>query len=166
MAQQPRIIAAPKHEVDAFKIFYQPEITPQIVRETNRKARDVRHECKLSPNSVYKNFTSHEVEAGLAIMIRAGLDRDNFTDLHHLWDPVDSRPFYRVTMALNRFKFILRCVRFDNCCNRPARQGNDRLSAIREVWVTFNSNLRNIYIPNEALIMDEQLVGYRGKIPG
>ena len=133
LAQQPRIIAAPINEVDAFKIFYRPEIIIQIVRETNRKARDVRHECKLSPNSVYKNFTSHEVEADLAIMIRAGLDRDNFTDLHRLWDPVDRRTFYRVTMASNRFKFLLRCMRFDNYRNRSARQGNDRLAAIREV---------------------------------
>ena len=101
MTRQPRIIAAPEHEVDAFKIFYRPEIILQTVRETNRKARDVRHECKLSPNSIYKNFSSQEVEAGFAIMIRAGLDRDNFTDLHSLWDPIDSRPFYRVTMALN-----------------------------------------------------------------
>ena len=117
LTQQPRIIAAPEHEVDAFKIFYRPEIIPQIVRETNRKATDVRHECKLSLNSVYKNFTAQEVEACLAIMIRAGLDRDNFTDLHRLWDPIDSRPFYRVTMALNRFKFLLRCMRFDNYRN-------------------------------------------------
>ena len=84
LTQQPRIIAAPEHEVDAFKIFYRPEIILHIVRETYRKARDVRHECKLSPNSVYKNFTSQEVGAGLAIMIRAGLDKDNFTDLHRL----------------------------------------------------------------------------------
>ena len=94
----------------------------------------MRHECKLSPNSVYKNFTSQEVEAGLAIMIRAGLDRDNFTNLwDSLWDPIDSRPFYRVTMPLNRFKFLLRCMHFDNYRNRPARQRNDRLIAIREV---------------------------------
>ena len=39
-------------------------------------------------------------------MIRAGLDRDNFTDLRHLWDPIDSTPFYRVPMALIRFKFF------------------------------------------------------------
>ena len=166
LAQQPRIIAAPKHEVDAFKIFYQPKIILQIVRKTNRKARDVRHECELSPNSIYKNFTSHKVEASLAIMIRASLDRDNFTNFHCLWDLVDSRPFYRVTTALNRFKFLLRCMRFDNYRNRPARQRNDRLAAIGEVWKTFNSNLRNIYFPNEVLTMDEQVVGYRGKIPG
>ena len=52
LTQQPRIIAAPEHHVDAFKIFYRPEIMLYIVRETNKKARDLRHECKLSPNSV------------------------------------------------------------------------------------------------------------------
>ena len=57
-------------------------------------------------------------------------------------------------------------MRFDNYRNRSARQGNDRLSAIREVWETFNSNLCNIYIPNEALTVAEKLVGYRGKISG
>jgi len=36
----------------------------------------------------------------------------------------------------------------------------------RDVWETFNSNLRNTYIPNKALTEDKQLVGYRGKIPG
>ena len=66
----------------------------------------MRHEGKLSPNSVCKNFTSQEVKAGLAIMIRAALDRDNFTNLHSLWDPIDSRLFYRVTMALNRFQIF------------------------------------------------------------
>ena len=57
LTQQPRIIATPEHEVDAFKIFYRPEIILQIVSETNRKATYVRYECKLSLNSVYKIFT-------------------------------------------------------------------------------------------------------------
>ena len=125
LTQQPRIIAFPENEVDAFKIFYQPDIVLHIVRETNRKARDVRREYNLLPYSVYKNFTSQQVEAGLAIMIRAGYDRDNFTDLPRLWNSIDSRPFYRVKMALNRFKFLLRCMRFDNYRNRPGGQRNE-----------------------------------------
>ena len=57
-------------------------------------------------------------------------------------------------------------MRFDNYRDRPARQRNNRLAAIPEVWETFNSNLRNIYILNEALTVDEELVGYCGKVPG
>ena len=63
-------------------------------------------------------------------------------------------------MALNLFKFLLRCMRFYNYRSRPARQRTDRLAAIREEWEMFNNNLRNIYVPNEALTVDEQLVGY------
>ena len=50
-------------------------------------------------------------------------------------------------------------MRFDNYCSRRARQGDDRLAAIQEVWETFNSNLRNIYIPYEALTVDENSMG-------
>ena len=46
LTQQFRITAAPQHEMDAFKMFYRPGIILQIVCETNRKARDVRQECK------------------------------------------------------------------------------------------------------------------------
>ena len=63
-------------------------------------------------------------------MICAGLDRNNFTDLSRLWDPFDSRPFYRVTMALYQFKFLLLCMRFDNYRNLPGRQADDSLAAI------------------------------------
>ncbi|CAK8689019.1 unnamed protein product [Clavelina lepadiformis] len=35
------LMLLPELEVDAFKLFYRPEIILQIVRETNRKARDV-----------------------------------------------------------------------------------------------------------------------------
>ena len=99
-------------------------------------------------------------------MIRAGLDKNNFTDLRRLWDPIERRPFYRVTLALNRFKLLLRCMRFDNYRNRPGRQADDKLAAIRKVWSIFNDNLRNIYVPKGILTVDEQLVGYCGKIPG
>ena len=39
-------------------LFHWPEIIVQIVRETNRKATDVRHECKLLPKFVFKSFIS------------------------------------------------------------------------------------------------------------
>ena len=71
-------------------------------------------------------------------MIRAGLDRDSFTYLPRSWNPIDSKPFYRIPMALNRFKFLFACIRFDNYRTRPGKQENDWLAAVREVWSIFN----------------------------
>ena len=39
-----------------------------------------------------KAFHPKKLKTGLAIMIGAGLDRNNFTNLHCLWDPIDCRP--------------------------------------------------------------------------
>ena len=69
-------------------------------------------------------------------------------------------------MSLNRFVFFLRCARFDNYRSRPQRLETDRLAAISDIWKQFVSNLRRHYIPGETLTLDEQLVGYRGCIPG
>ena len=43
---------------------------------------------------------------------------------------------------------------------------NDRLAAINEVWNKLVSNLRRFYVREDALTVGEQLVGYRGMIPG
>lgn len=166
LTEQARILANPQNEKDAFLLFYNIDIILHILRETNRKAHSLRHENNMPINSVTKDFTHIELEAGLAIIIRAGLDRDNMSDLRNLWNPIEGRPFYRIVMPVNRFIFLLRCMRFDNFRNRQERQQNDRLSAIREVWDMFNDGLRRVYVPNEALTVDEQLVGYRGNIPG
>ena len=82
---QPALIEArPDCEIDAFKTFYRPEIIFLMFREMNQKARVVRHQYGLLPNLVYKDFNIEEVEVGIVIMICAGLDRDNFTDLRCL----------------------------------------------------------------------------------
>ena len=55
-------------------------------------------------------------------MIRAGFDRDNFTGFHRLWDPTwDTADLFIVTMALNRFEFLLPYMRFNNYRNGPVR---------------------------------------------
>ena len=52
LTQRARMDASPDREINAFKLFYRPEIIFLIVREINRKARDVRHQYGLLLNSV------------------------------------------------------------------------------------------------------------------
>jgi hypothetical protein len=40
------------------------------------------------------------------------------------------------------------------------------MAAINEIWDVFVRNLRLYYIPKDILTVDEQLLGYRGLIPG
>jgi hypothetical protein len=131
----------------------------------NRKSRQIR---RMLPNATNYSlpFSMKELHAAIGILIRAGSDRDNFTELDNLWEPGDSKPFYRATMAFNRFKYLLRCLRFDNCNTREERKVNNKFAAISEIWELFLLSLRRVYIPDESITVDEQLLGYRGRVPG
>ena len=88
------------------------EIIRTVLRYTNRKCREVRRNLSTPQN--YHNFSMEEFKVALAVILRPGSDRDNFTELQNLWDVGDSKPFYKTVMSLNCFKCVLRGVRFDN----------------------------------------------------
>lgn len=65
-------------------------------------------------------------------------------------------------MSANRFRFLLRCLIFDNVHTREARKSVDKLAAIREIFEMFNNNCKNVYKSIDNLTIDEQLVAFRG----
>ena len=165
ITEAPRAIAQPQSEKESFECLVSEEIFRTILLHTNRKLREIQrnlHQVRY-PTSM---FSMEELKASIAIMLKAGCNRDNFTNLRDLWKLSDSRPFYRTVMSLNRIKLLLRCICFDNWHTREQRKVNDKFAAVSEIWEIFLRNARRIYIPGECITVDEQLVGYRGRIPG
>ena len=80
-------------------------------------------------------------------------------------DPNLSRPIFRATMPRDRFKLILRFLRFDDFRTRLERQKSDQLAHIRFVFDSVVTALRNSYNPNKQLTIDEHLCKYRGHCP-
>ena len=66
-------------------------------------------------------------------------------------------------MSINRFQFFFGAIRFDNFRNRSQRLDQCRLAAVNDIWQLF---VEKFYVPAEILTIDEQLLGYRGQIPG
>ena len=64
-----------------------------------------------------------------------------------------------------RFKFLLRCLRFDNKSDREKRKKTDRLAPIREVFEMFADNCRNNYSISKYCKIDESLVPFQGRRP-
>lgn len=163
--QRPRAIINTNLPKEAFLLFLTEEMILLIQTHTNLKRQQLLPDAQ--GDTINRDpFSYEEILAALAIIIRAGSDRDNFCSLSDLWRKDDSRPFYRATMSYHRFKFFLRCVRFDNYRTRDERREYDKLAAIREIWDLFLPTLRQFYVPREDLTVDEQLVGYRGRVPG
>ena len=163
LTQSSEVIANPRSEIESFELLLSEDILPTVLMHTNRKAREIRR--TLSRMQPFKTFSTDELKAGLAIILRAGSDRDNFAELDNLWQPEDSKPFYRAVMSLVRFKFLLRCLRFDNWHTREERKVHNKFVAVAEIWDIFLINLRRAYIPDDCITVDKQLVGYRGRIP-
>ena len=108
----------------------------------------------------------NELKAGLTIILRAGSDRVNFTELDNLWQPEDSKPSCRAVMFLVHFKFLLRSLHFDNSHTREERKVHNKFAAVAEILDIFLINLRRACIPDDCITVDEQLVRCRGRIQG
>ena len=61
LTQPARKDATPDCKIDTFKLFYRPVTIFFMVRETNRKAKNVGHQHGLLPNFIYKDFPVEEV---------------------------------------------------------------------------------------------------------
>ena len=97
----PRAIAQSQSEKESLKCLISEEIFRAILLHTNKKLREIQRNL-YQVRYLASMFLIEKLKANIAIMLRAGCDRDNFTDLRDLWKPSDITPFYRTVMSLNR----------------------------------------------------------------
>lgn len=149
---------------DTFTKIITVEMVDLIVRCTNKKANKVYdHYNVMNPNSQrsWKPVTSQEMYAFFGILICSGVNNSNIDHTSEMWKST-LYPLYRASMGVNRFRLILRFIRFDDVNTRQARAEKDKLAPISDIWTIFNSNLSNIYKPTANLTIDEQLYPFRG----
>ena len=128
LTQQPRAIGRPQTERQSFMLMLTQDILRTAIRYTNRTIREFRRTLPRPQN--YDDFSMDEFQSGLAIFLRAGSDRNNFTELENLWLMGDSKPLYKAVMPLTRFKCFYWCIRFDNWHTREQRKVDDKFAAV------------------------------------
>ena len=77
-----------------------------IIKETNRKANSVYSEWNaqnpFKPPKIWKELTSIEFDAYLAILIECGRNHSNNRHTKELWK-ANAIPLYRASMTIKRF---------------------------------------------------------------
>lgn len=158
----PGTIANP---VTIFREILSPEIVEIVVRETNRRAeQSIANWNAKNPScaQIWAPTCAEEMYAFFGMLLFAGLWGSNSQPIDALWAAYQP-PIYKGTMAKNRFKNLLRFIRFDDSATRPERLLASKSAPIDEMWMMVMANLERMYTPHENLTVDEQLFGYRGR---
>nr|CAI5831227.1 unnamed protein product [Callosobruchus analis] len=150
--------------LEFWNVLLDDEILSVIVTHTNQEI--VRKTQNIANLQSYQDPTTIvEIKALIGLLYKAGVKRNSGLNVFELWSLRDGESIFRMTMPLNRFKFLISALRLDDKSTRDTRKKQDKLAAIREVWDEFIKNCTNSYTPYEYCTVDEQLMGFRGKCP-
>lgn len=147
-----------KSELDCFSLLIDDNLLQNITDCTNI------YITKVQPKYVNQRYCrltdKTEIQATIGLLLFAGSFRGGKQNLKDLWKYVE---MFSTTMALNRFLFILRCLRFDDINDRDQRKSQDKLAPVRYMFTKFIENCIAVYSVSEYCTIDEQLAAFRGK---
>lgn len=134
----------------AWRLFIDEPILKHIQKCTEAEARRVLGAEEWS-------LPLEELDAFLAILYVRGATESKGIEVDLLWSEKWGMQFYRSVMSRNRFREIMRFLRFDVRTTRSERLKTDKFALMSEVWDRFIKNCQTMYIPGPYISVDEQL---------
>uniref|UniRef100_A0A8C4PWH1 PiggyBac transposable element-derived protein domain-containing protein n=1 Tax=Eptatretus burgeri TaxID=7764 RepID=A0A8C4PWH1_EPTBU len=147
---------SPKHAWDLF-------VTDNMLEEICKCSNLEGQRAAANKKKVWKDISKNELLAFLGVSLLAGYDKSCDVSIRELFGDRVSNPMYRATMSVERFEDIRRCLRFDDRTTRDFRLLTDCMAAFRHIWDLFLENCRKRFVPHECVMVDEQLVPFRGR---
>lgn len=148
-------------------MFFDDSIIEIIVRETNRRAREVFDNKSVSTSTrkkkkiMWQDTSVEEIKKFIGLCCLSGNIR--FPTLAKQWSkhPLYYHPIFGQTMSRNRFTQILRMLRF---VDHSTPNTEDRLFKIRPILEKIVENIKSIYSPGQHLSIDEAMILWRGRL--
>lgn len=160
----PAANAPPKSPLEAWSLLFSEDILNEILEHTNAKITDA--SVTYGPTASYVgHLDMTELKAFLGLLILTGAFKSNHEDIRSLFaSDGTGRNICRAVMSEKRFLFLLAAIRFDDRATRQNRiESGDKLAAISKIYDIFNNNCKNNYTCSEYAVVDEMLVGFRGR---
>lgn len=163
--QLPGVIGEARNSIsrlDCWKCIMSDEVVNLIVKYTNIYIVKIQNRFQRDRDA--KVIDVVEYKAFIGLLYLAGSLRSNRQSLEELWgDDGHGVELFRLVMNLKRFKFLIRCTRFDDVNTRESRKVQDKLAPIREFFDLFVTNCKQSYSVGQDVTVDEKLEGFRGK---
>lgn len=152
-----------KTEIDALQLFIDEEIVKLITSCTNAYIEKVKNNFTRERDARPTDET--EIKALIGILYFIGTRRSSRMSTSKMWDNSKGSGIEICYLAISeqRFRFLMRCLRFDDHNTRAERRKSDKLAPIREVFEAFVKKFQCHFTPGEYMTVDEQLLAFRGK---
>ena len=112
-----------KEVIDCWNLFFTDEIIQNIVGYTNIYIEKISSHYK--DRSDCRSTSVHEIRALIGLLYAMGFLHGGRMNIHDFWstDGLGTECF-PVTMALRRFRFLLKCIRFDEQATKKKKMIN------------------------------------------
>lgn len=152
-----------KTEIDIWNLLFDDEVINIVVKCTNIYIDSVRNQFERERDA--RPTDTIEIRAVFGLLYIIGSLRSSRKNLRGLWDNSKGNGVEScyLSMSEKRFRFLLRCLRFDDIGDREVRTQTDKLAPIREVSQLLVNNFQKYFSPSEYLTVDEQLLAFRGR---
>lgn len=152
-----------RSEIDCLKLFINDTVIEIITVSTNIYIDKIKNNFQRFRDA--RRADKREIAAFVGILIFIGTFRSSRKNLRQIWDNSKGSGIEACYLAMSekRFRFLIRCLRFDDVRTRDERRKIDNLAPIRELFETFLVNYQNNFIASEYLTVDEQLLAFRGR---
>ncbi|KAK7896637.1 hypothetical protein WMY93_021962 [Mugilogobius chulae] len=118
---------------------------------------------RVDPDAAWE-LSLAELKAFIALLYVRGAYNKSL-EMESLWSEEWGLPFFRSTMARNKYREIMRYLRFDLKEDRQARLSLDRFALVSDVWKGFVANCVRCYKPGPNITVDEQLFPSKTRCP-
>ncbi|KAJ8914718.1 hypothetical protein NQ315_017428 [Exocentrus adspersus] len=151
-----------KTKAECWNLFFPEDILMMIVVYTNQYIDSVKSKFQRVRDCLPTDIV--EIKAFLGLLYLAGVFGGGHRQLADFWVTnglgID---IFRMAMSEKRFRFLLRCLRFDDRLTRKERRATDKLAAVRDLFTSFISSCKTHYHLGKNVTINEMLLGFRGR---
>lgn len=111
------------------------------------------------------SLTLEELDAFIAVLYARGVTGSTKISINDLWSNTWGNLFCKRIMGRDRFKEIMRYLRFDTKSDRSTRLKTDKYALYSAVWNRFVNNCQSCYTAGANVTIDEQLFPSKARCP-
>lgn len=146
----------------AWKLLFSNEWLQKIVNYTNLKIQSQKQNYQRDRDTAETNMI--EIRALIGLLYLIGLYKSSHVHVDDIFSTDGTGlDICRAVMSVQRFKFLMRHLRFDDLNTRDERKAVDKLAPIRELIEEFVQASQQCYSVGEYVTLDEMLDPFRGK---